>query len=394
MIVFCFWAAFGKYGKIKLGGSDAKPTMSFTSWFFVTLISGIAIGTVYWSVGEPISYLTSPPGFTGWEPYSAEAAEGVLKYNFLHWGIHPYAIYTGFGLCFAFIILNGKRRFSMSSGLYPLIGNKTEGIVGKLVNGLCMFSILGCMGTSLGFGVSQFSTGVSYVFGTTISDAAMAVFFIGIVLILAVGTACTGLQKGITPASHVNMYIFIALMVWAFIFGGPLFYFEQHDLLHRPIPCLFGPPILLSGTRKANGMGCQLVHLLLGMVAGSSSQCGIVPDQISKGTHNPRIRFGQYDRPDYLPHRLVWHLWQLRHSNGTGRLQHRRGHRRMGNSGIIVCLCKKPSSYSCPLRPRIPCHYHFHHYHDQRHDLRLVGYEYKTAIFGRRKSPQRSLQCS
>ena len=223
MIVFCFWAAFGKYGKIKLGGSDAKPTMSFTSWFFVTLISGIAIGTVYWSVGEPISYLTSPPGFTGWEPYSAEAAEGVLKYNFLHWGIHPYAIYTGFGLCFAFIILNGKRRFSMSSGLYPLIGNKTEGIVGKLVNGLCMFSILGCMGTSLGFGVSQFSTGVSYVFGTTISDAAMAVFFIGIVLILAVGTACTGLQKGITPASHVNMYIFIALMVWAFIFGGPLF---------------------------------------------------------------------------------------------------------------------------------------------------------------------------
>ena len=40
------------------------------------------------------------------------------------------------------------------------------------------------------------------------------------------------------------------------------------------------------------------------MVAGSSSQCGIVPDQISKGTHNPRIRFGQYDRPDYLPHRL------------------------------------------------------------------------------------------
>ena len=72
-------------------------------------------------------------------------------------------------------------------------------------------------------GVSQFSTGVSYVFGTTISDAAMAVFFIGIVLILAVGTACTGLQKGITPASHVNMYIFIALMVLAFIFGSPLF---------------------------------------------------------------------------------------------------------------------------------------------------------------------------
>ena len=152
LIAFCFWAAFSKYGNIKLGGKNAKPTMSFVSWFFVTLISGIAIGIVYWSVGEPINNLVTPPTFTGWEPYSADAAEGALKFNFLHWGIHPYAIYTAAGLCCAFIILNGKRRFSISSSLYPLIGDRSEGIIGKLVNGLCMFAILGGMGTSLGFG--------------------------------------------------------------------------------------------------------------------------------------------------------------------------------------------------------------------------------------------------
>lgn len=223
LIAFCFWAAFSKYGNIKLGGSNAKPTMSFVSWFFVTLISGIAIGIVYWSVGEPINNLVTPPTFTGWEPYSADAAEGALKFNFLHWGLHPYAIYTAAGLCCAFIILNGKRRFSISSSLYPLIGERSEGVIGKLVNGLCMFAILGGMGTSLGFGVSQFCTGVNYVFGTNISDNLISIFFIGIVLILAISTACTGLQKGIKPASHFNMYVYFALMIWAFIFGGTLF---------------------------------------------------------------------------------------------------------------------------------------------------------------------------
>ena len=174
-------------------------------------------------MGEPINNLVTPPTFTGWEPYSADAAEGALKFNFLHWGIHPYAIYTAAGLCCAFIILNGKRRFSISSSLYPLIGDRSEGIIGKLVNGLCMFAILGGMGTSLGFGVSQFCTGVNYVFGTNISDNLISIFFIGVVLILAISTACTGLQKGIKPASHFNMYVYFALMVWAFIFGGTLF---------------------------------------------------------------------------------------------------------------------------------------------------------------------------
>lgn len=227
LIIFCLWAGFSKYGKIKIGGKDAKPDMSFFTWFAVALTSGIAIGIVYWGVAEPLGNLMSPPGFTGWAAGSAEAAEGALKFNFLHWGIHPYGIYTAASLCFVFIIMNGKRRFSVTSALYPLLGEKCEGIWGKAVSAICIFSILGGMGTSLGLGVSQFGVGFNYVLGTNYSDVFLAIFFIGILVICTIGASCSGLHRAITHISNANMYIYLALMAWAFIFGGTLFILEN-----------------------------------------------------------------------------------------------------------------------------------------------------------------------
>ena len=49
LLIFCFWAGFSKYGRIKLGGPDAKPQMSKFSWFAVSFTSSLAIGVSYWS---------------------------------------------------------------------------------------------------------------------------------------------------------------------------------------------------------------------------------------------------------------------------------------------------------------------------------------------------------
>ncbi|MEG1479319.1 MAG: BCCT family transporter, partial [Clostridiales bacterium] len=223
LLVFCLWAGFSKYGKIKLGGKDAKPEMSFFSWFAVALTSGIAIGIVFYGIAEPLGNFTSPPGFTGWEANSPDAAEGALKYVFMHWGLHPYAIYTAAGLCCAFMFWNAKKKFQVSSSLYPIFGEKMNGTPGKIINGLCIFAIVGGIGTSLGIGVTQLSAGINYVFGTNYSDTALALFVISGMAIFYITAACTGLHKGIKYVSNANMYIYFALMIWAFLFGGTLF---------------------------------------------------------------------------------------------------------------------------------------------------------------------------
>ena len=54
LVVFCIYICFSKYGKIRLGGKNAVPEISFFKWFSIVLTSGMAAGLCYWSVAEPI----------------------------------------------------------------------------------------------------------------------------------------------------------------------------------------------------------------------------------------------------------------------------------------------------------------------------------------------------
>ena len=149
LLFFVLWAGLSSYGDIRLGGEDAKPEISFFSWFAIALTSGIAIGIVFYGVVEPLGNYTDPAGFLGVEPRTASAAESALRTVFLHWGLHPYAIYTSFGLGVAYLYHNKKHAFRVSTALYPVLGDRVNGLVGNLIDALCIFSIVAGIGTSL-----------------------------------------------------------------------------------------------------------------------------------------------------------------------------------------------------------------------------------------------------
>ncbi|SMD07160.1 glycine betaine transporter [Desulfocicer vacuolatum DSM 3385] len=224
LFVFVLWAGLGRYGDIRLGGADAQPEMSFFSWFAIALTSGIAIGIVFYGVAEPLGNYTNPAGFTGLEPRSAEAAEGALRTVFLHWGLHPYATYTAFGLFIAFLYHNQGKSFKISTGLYPLLGEKVNGLAGNLIDALCIFSIVAGIGTSLGIGAMQLGAGMGYVMGSTM-DSVLLLWFaiIASMAVFYTVAACTGLHKGIKIISNLNVYIYFALLLWVFLFGPTLY---------------------------------------------------------------------------------------------------------------------------------------------------------------------------
>lgn len=222
-VIFCLWAGFSKYGSIRLGGKDAKPEMSFAKWFAIALTSGIAIGIVFYGVAEPLTNFTTPPIFSGLEANSPGAAEAALSYTYMHWAIHPYAIYTTAGLCLAFIYYNGKRKYQLSSALYPLIGEKADGKFGSWINAIAIFALVGGIGTSLGIGVLQAADGINYVLGTSFESGMLYAVIIGVMVLIYVAAACTGLHKGIALVSNLNVYVYIILLVWGFLFGGTLF---------------------------------------------------------------------------------------------------------------------------------------------------------------------------
>ena len=79
-VVLCIAVMCSKFGKVKIGGRDAKPKMSNFSWFSLMLTSSLASGILVWGAAEPIYHIQDPASaITGIEPNSGEAAKSPWR---------------------------------------------------------------------------------------------------------------------------------------------------------------------------------------------------------------------------------------------------------------------------------------------------------------------------
>jgi glycine betaine transporter len=218
MLATCIILFFSPFGRVVIGGPDAKPLLTRWRWFAITLCTTIAIGILFWSTAEPMTHLGSPPKSLGIEPRSAEAAAFAMDTLLLHWTFTPYAIYTITGLMFAFAYYNMKKPFSLGSPLSPLLGKYTEGYAGQIIDAVCLYSLVAGMAASLGAGMLLLSGGITHIWGIEGSP-----FLWGIIVTLIVAaftiSAITGLMKGIRILSTVNIVFLFFLLIFIFVFG-------------------------------------------------------------------------------------------------------------------------------------------------------------------------------
>ena len=67
------WFAFGRYGRVKFGGVDARPEFGKLSWIAMLFCAGIGTSLLYWATIEWVYYYQAPP--FGLDPESAESAD-------------------------------------------------------------------------------------------------------------------------------------------------------------------------------------------------------------------------------------------------------------------------------------------------------------------------------
>lgn len=221
MVIFCFWAGFSKYGKIKLGGPDAKPKISKAVWFAIALTSGIAVGINYYGVYEPIEFAYNPPTFLNLEPMSSAAILASMKYTFMHWCLHPYAIYTTAGLCVVFLIYNAKKQYRVSTALYPLFGEKVYGGLGNVIDSIAVFAIVGGVATSMGFATLQIARGLDKLFGFE-SNVFNWLIIIAVITVIYLLASISGLHKGITFISNTNTILYFFVLIFSFVVVDPI----------------------------------------------------------------------------------------------------------------------------------------------------------------------------
>lgn len=212
---------FSPLGKIKFGGEKAKPEISTWNWFCIALCAGVGIGLVFWGVSEPIYHLANVPPEMG-KPFSKDAILFSMETIFLHWTFVPYGLYVICALPIALAFYNYNKPFRVSSGLYFLIGDRCQGIIGTIVDSVVLFSVAGVLANSLGLGIMQLASGVQYITGINPNKIMWV-----IITIVVVGTytvsSYTGINKGIKWFSSQNTKLFIFILAFVFLLGPTVY---------------------------------------------------------------------------------------------------------------------------------------------------------------------------
>ncbi len=217
-VIFCLALIVSPYGKIRIGGKDASPDHSTISWLAMLFAAGMGIGLMFWSVAEPVAYLTgwykTPLGV---EPNTVEAARMAMGATMYHWGLHPWAIYGVVALSLAFFAYNKGLPLSIRSIFYPILGDRTWGWPGHVIDILAVMATLFGLATSLGLGAQQAAAGINHVFGIQGGLGLQIAVIIGVTA-LAIISVIRGLEGGVKLLSNINMIVaFILLIVVAMV---------------------------------------------------------------------------------------------------------------------------------------------------------------------------------
>lgn len=98
----CAYIAFGKYGALRLGGSDEKPQFSTVSWLAMLFAAGMGAGLVFYGAAEPLLHYMKPPPAAYLVKEGAGEARRAMAISYFHWGIHAWAIYAISALTIAY----------------------------------------------------------------------------------------------------------------------------------------------------------------------------------------------------------------------------------------------------------------------------------------------------
>jgi choline/glycine/proline betaine transport protein len=223
-VIFALWVGIGRFGDIKLGKDDEKAEFSTVAWFAMLFAAGMGIGLVFWGVAEPLSFFAGPRPGVG--ESDAARSEAAMVQTFLHWGIHPWAIYIVVGLAVAYAVHRKGRPVSIRWALEPVFGDRVKGVWGDVIDVIAVVGTLFGVATSLGLGVMQIAGGLDFL--GWVDDPGKPVLVILIVCITAIATlsVVSGIGKGIKWLSNINMGLAGAVVLFVLIAGPTLFIFN------------------------------------------------------------------------------------------------------------------------------------------------------------------------
>ena len=217
---FILFLIISPYGRIRIGGENAKTEFKFISWVCMLFSAGVGIGMTFYGAAEPLAYFTgiygTPLGVTAETP---EAYRLAFSATLFHWGISGWSVYALIGLSIGFFTFNRGLPLTIRSIFYPLLGERVWGWPGHIIDVVAVLSTLFGLATSLGLGAQQVSSGLNYLFDIPKNHQTQSLIIISISC-LAIYSVVRGLDNGVRKLSNINIGMAICLMIFI-ILAGP-----------------------------------------------------------------------------------------------------------------------------------------------------------------------------
>lgn len=221
------WLAFSNYGNTTMGEQGEAPAYSDISWLGMLFCAGIGSNLLYFGTTEWIGYSLKPPPLSGAEPGSALATDWAGAYSFFHWGIAAWSTYAIATLPIAYVLhVKKSTTLRISTSCQAVLGDRITGPLGKLIDILFIFGLVGGVASSLGIGIPMVSAVASDLFGVERGMMLDTVILIGLTALFSLSVSA-GLDKGIKLLSDINVALAIILLTFMLTTGPTSFIINQ-----------------------------------------------------------------------------------------------------------------------------------------------------------------------
>ncbi|PKR78444.1 choline transporter [Halalkalibacillus sediminis] len=223
---FLIFIAFSQNGHVKLGDEGEKPEFGTASWAGMLFSAGIGSSILYWGTIEWAYYYQGPP--FGIDPSSQqlETIQWASTYGIFHWGPIAWAIYCLPAIPMAYFFYVRKTPvIKVSETLRPLFGRWSDTFIGRVVDVLFIFGLLGGAGTTLALGTPLIASGISSLTGLEDNMLMRTIILLVVTVIFAI-SSYIGLKEGIKRLSDINLGLAIFLLIFIFVMGPTLFIAE------------------------------------------------------------------------------------------------------------------------------------------------------------------------
>ena len=218
IFVCSLYIAFSKYGKIKLGKNTDQPEYSSFNWGVMIFTSTMAADILFYSLCEWALYAN--------EKYIDQLG-GIQKwastFPLFHWGPIAWSFYIILAVAFGFMLhVRGRNKQKFSEGCRPLLGNKVDGVVGKIIDLIAIFALIAGTATTFSLATPLLSAALSRVFGLP-NGVGLTIAVLLLIAAVYTFTVLTGM-KGISKLATYCSYLFFALLIYFLIGGGETTY--------------------------------------------------------------------------------------------------------------------------------------------------------------------------